>query len=376
MTVDRRAFLKRALAAGAVIGGAGALANGCGGVRRGDLEPDAAQGGPLAGLDDRRRSILAYAALAPSGHNSQPWTVRILAPDRWVIGADPARRLPAVDPENREAMLSLGAFAENLALAAGALGLATEMQVVAQTAFDREVIALEMVEARPAPYPLERIVRRRTVKTGLLPEEIRREDIAALTGHLPGSGFYFPRGSDHARCIAEAAVESFRAQAERDAAQAELVRWVRLSAADARKHRDGLTTEGMEIGGVTGWFVRTFLAPEDLMTPASRRRGVDMAARQAAEGGGWVVVTSPGDTVRDWVEAGRKFERLALLARERRVAVHPMTQVLEEAVGREAVAAAHGGRLHPQFVLRVGYLADYPEPVSLRRPPAWFVLEG
>jgi len=27
----------------------------------------------------------------------------------------------------------------------------------------------------------------------------------------------------------------------------------------------------------------------------------------------------------------------------------------------------------PQFLLRVGYLKRYPEPVSLRRPVNWFV---
>jgi hypothetical protein len=376
LPIRRRQWLQQAIAGAALLGGAGALFSACGGVRRGDLDADAAPAGALASLDPRRRSILEHAALAPSGHNSQPWTVRILEPDRWVIGADPARRLPAVDPENREVMLSLGAFAENLALAAGALGLRAQMRTLARTGFDTEAIEVRLAESQPAAYPLERITRRRTVKNGFLPEEIRREDLAALAGHLPGACFYFPRGSEHARCIAAAAVESFRVQAGRDAAQAELVRWLRLSAADARRHRDGLTTEGMEITGAAGWIVRTFLAPEDFMQPDARRRGLEMAAKQAQEGGGWLVITSPGEAAGDWIEAGRKFERLALLARERRIALHPMTQVLEERVGREAIAAAHGAGLYPQLVLRVGYLADYPEPVSLRRPPAWFVQTG
>jgi hypothetical protein len=59
-----------------------------------------------------------------------------------MICADPDRRLPAVDPTNREMILSIGAFAENLTLAAGAFGLRAEMQVVAKTSTDREIITV------------------------------------------------------------------------------------------------------------------------------------------------------------------------------------------------------------------------------------------
>jgi hypothetical protein len=54
--------------------------------------------------------ILYLASLAPSGHNTQPWFVRYLAPYHWTIGNDKSKWLPAVDPNQRETILSLGAF--------------------------------------------------------------------------------------------------------------------------------------------------------------------------------------------------------------------------------------------------------------------------
>ena len=63
--------------------------------------------------------ILYYASLAPSGHNAQPWTVRLDGQQMW-IGTDSARWLPNVDPTNREVTLSVGAFIENLIAAAPA----------------------------------------------------------------------------------------------------------------------------------------------------------------------------------------------------------------------------------------------------------------
>jgi len=119
--------------------------------------------------------------------------------------------------------------------------------------------------------------------------------------------------------------------------------------------------------------VRTFVVPADFLKPAYRRQGIDLTARIAAEGGGWVVITSPGGSVADLIDTGRRFERMALLARERGIALHPMTQVLEESEGRRQFAAAHPAGIIPQFVLRVGYLDRYPEPVSLRRSVARFL---
>jgi len=64
---------------------------------------------------------------------------------------------------------------------------------------------------------------------------------------------------------------------------------------------------------------------------------------------------------------------MALMARERKLAIQPMTQYLEEKEGLQQIAANHAAGVVPQFLLRVGYLKNYPNPVSLRRPVDWFV---
>lgn len=373
MKTDRREFIKTGLAAGTLLTGAGALLTSCSAITRADLAPAPVSDAAIAGLDRRRLAILHYASLAPSGHNSQPWRVTIMEADRWIIGADPARRLPAVDPANREAMLSLGAFAENLSLAAGTFGFAADMRVIAESSLDPAIIEVTLKEARPEEYPLARITTRRTVKHGHLPGEIRKQDVAALSSHMKGRLFYFPRGTAHARCIEEGTIENFRIQANRDKAQRELVKWVRLRNADARRHRDGLTPAAMEIDGIAGWFVRNVSKPADFLKDSFRRQGIQLTEDLAREGGGWFIITSRGNTVADLIDTGRKFERLALLARERNIAIHPMTQYLEEQHGRRQIADNHAAGVIPQFVLRAGYLSRYPDPVSLRRPVSWFV---
>jgi hypothetical protein len=64
---------------------------------------------------------------------------------------------------------------------------------------------------------------------------------------------------------------------------------------------------------------------------------------------------------------------VALLLRERSIAAQPMSQALEEGPWHDDLAATLG-LPHPiQFLVRVGYVDRYPEPVSPRRSLASFV---
>lgn len=372
--MDRRVFIKRTLAAGALIAGSGSLLNACGsGVKRTDLQPEGREFETVPALGDEASAILYYASLAPSGHNAQPWVVKVTSQREWIIGGDPKRRLPAVDPQNRELLLSIGAFVENLAIAASAMGYEAEMEVIGKTSADEDLVKISLKKGRQGNYPLKRLASRRTVKQGFRPDEIRSEDVKALSDPLKGQLFYYPRGSDHAKCIQEAALETFRLQTYRDEAQKELADWIRFSNEDARKYRDGLTTESMDIKGFGGWYVRNFMGREDVTKESFRKQGIDLAAKQVEQGGGWFIVTSQGASVSDLIETGRKFERMALTAGEKKIGIHPMTQCLEEKQGLEKIASSHSAPVIPQFVLRVGYVDEYPDPVSLRRPLSWFV---
>lgn len=370
--MHRREFLRRILA-GSMVLGTGSLMSGCKGITRNDLQPPGGSREAISGLDGDDVAILYHASLAPSGHNAQPWFVKILEPKNWIIGIDPQRRLPAVDPKNREALLSIGAFIENLSIAAGALGFEAQTEVITKSPIEEEIARVSLKKGKHRKYPLNRILTRRTVRGGYMTNELRSKDVNALSEPLKDRLFYFPRGTEHAQCIQEGAIEYFRVQSYRTEAQKELGEWMRLRNADAKKHRNGLTAESMEISGLAGWYLRTFFDKEDVMKESFIKRGIDKAAKQAAEGGGWFVITSKGESVADLIETGRRFERMALKAREYKLGIHPMTQFLEEKEGREVLAKNHDESVIPQFILRVGYLSNYPNPVSLRRPVSWFL---
>jgi nitroreductase len=373
MQYTRRQFIKK-LSAGALMMGAPSLLTSCGGITRNDLKSVKSSNGYIFGLDDTDINILRYASLAPSALNVQPWFVRIVDQQRhWVIGSDPRRRLPRLDPDNREILLSIGAFMENLSVAALAMGFHTDFKVIAKTPFDPDLVRVSFEKTSKTNYPLQRLTMRRTVKKNYLQKELSSDTVKAFSDPLNEYFHYSPRGTTHANCIQAGIIEQFRVQLQRDLAQKEICSWIRLTDDDAKKHCDGLTLEGMEIGGIPGWYLRHFAEPPDFMKPGYREKSLDYITSLADQGAGWIVITGDGNDVSSLLETGRKFERMALMAREHQVGIHPMSQYLEEKTGTDKIKESHKKDFIPQFILRVGYINEYPPSVSLRRPVTWFL---
>ncbi len=371
MKSTRRHFLKLAGTV-ALAAAATPFLSACGGVVRADLN---GTGSDLAGtgLDPRLSDILYHASLAPSGHNAQPWTVTVLAPDRLVIGSDKRRWLPGVDPENREMLLSIGAFLEYLIIAANHHANDVQYRVIAQTAFDQEILDVTLTKVTPQPGPLNAVLLRRTVRNGFASKELNALDVAALSHPFDGNLMFIPRESRQGRYLREGTMEANRLQTYRDAAQEELAQWIRWTDEDARKARNGLTPEGMEITGIIGWYVRHFMDRQSVLTRKFREQTVATVRKQVNAGGGWLVISSRDSTIPALIETGRTFGRMLLLLRQRMIAVHPMTQILEEAPLRDSVVKELGIEGSVQFILRTGYLSTYPDPVSLRMPISWFI---
>ena len=372
--MKRRDFL-HITAGGMAMAAAASLLPGCAATTR-SAAPHLPDGAtlPVPGADGAR--ILRYASLAPSSHNSQPWYVKPLSPTEWVIGFDRNRRLPVVDPDGREMLLSLGCFTENLIRAAGALGYGAEATVSAVNLDCSDIVLVNLHKATPDGYPLERMTTRRTLRNKYLDTPVTPEHLALLTAPLGEDFAFIPRESPRAAYLQQGAVESFTRQTWDSHAQRELARWIRFSNREAESLRDGLTTATMEIDGLAGWWVRSFMNKDDVTGESFRQKGIDGVARQAKQGGGWLAITSGGGSPEQLIAAGRRYEAMLLLLRELGIAAHPMSQMLEEKPWRQEIAGNLGlGDRRVQFVVRLGYVEQYPPPVSLRRPVSGFVID-
>lgn len=325
-------------------------------------------------LHQDERTILSLASLAPSGHNTQPWFVRYSEPFHWIICNDKSRWLPAVDPSQRETVLSIGAFMQNLEYAAGHFGYSCQFNLLAQNNQAENVVEAILKKVPSATdYDIDKIRARRTVRFGFKSDAIKKDDLDYLVGTDVDHVQYFSSGGKESSLLDEQTIEANMLQVARDSAQAELSDWIRFSSNDAKRHYDGLTPATMEIKGFPGFIVRNFYGKLDVMKKSFRDKSIDQVREQVANSAGWMVITSTGNSVGMLIETGMRMQRLFLKVRSRGIAIHPMTQILEENSTNLAINSSIGITDHIQFLLRTGYVADYPDPVSLRRPVEHFL---
>ena len=320
------------------------------------------------------REILFLASLAPSGHNTQPWFIKYVEPYHWIICNDKTKWLSAVDPTQRETILSIGAFIQNLEYAAGNTGYNCQFDMLAVTNQDENVATVKLTKSvAPNTFDIARIKNRRTVRSNYLTEGLKKEDADFLFEEEKDFFNFIPAGSKEYGYLNEQTIEANKIQSYRDAAEKELSDWIRFSSIAAEKNMDGLTTASMEIEGLSGFVVRNFYNKGSVMKNSFRDKSITNVVKQVSQSAGWLLITSKDNSVTTLLETGKRMQRVFLKVREKGIAMHPMTQILEETTTRQTINQSIGITDNIQFILRMGYLKNYPEPVSLRRPVDWFV---
>ena len=318
--------------------------------------------------------IIKSATRAPSGHNSQPWTIKIVSKNELAIGWDKSRSLPAVDPHNRELLLSIGAFCEALKISAKNEGLNSKIKITGNNPFAAEFARIRFSEAEKSSLYSEELQKRRTVKKGLINRNIDRADIQAISAGI-GSGIHvINRGSAEGSFIEEVVLESNIIQTGRDEAQKELSSWIRWSDRDVEKYSNGLSPAGMEIEGLAAWYVKTFFNAETVMSKSFRDSTIDQIKENLSSYGSWIIITSEKDDCSSLINTGRDFLKLSLNSFNKKISLHPMTQPLEEKGFESSLRDRLGIDNKIQFILRCGYVNSFPDPVSKRMPLRSIVL--
>ncbi len=371
--MNRKKFIGIAGAAIVAVGGVGYLASDKNNFVRDDMKMDASGEFPMK---PGEREILYLASLAPSGHNTQPWFVQYVEPYHWIIGNDKTKWLPAVDPTQRETILSIGAFLQNLELAANNLGYNCHFNMLATSNRDKNIIEVKLTKTgNTIKFNTHHIKERRTVRSNYLGEQLKKEDAIFLVDGETDFIKYLPNTSKEHVWLNEQTIEANRIQAYRDDAQEELSNWIRFSSSNAEKYCDGLTTASMEIAGIPGWILRNFYNKENVMKKDFREQSIDKVKKQVSQSAGWLLITSKDNSVTTLLETGRRMQRLFLKVKQKNIAIHPMTQILEEAATGQILNQSIGVTDTVQFLLRTGYVKDYPQPVSLRRPVETFIIK-
>jgi len=139
--------------------------------------------GPITA--EEARYLAAHAALAPSGGNAQPWHF-VFHGDRCDGVLVTRDEESVLDFKNAAGILALGAAAENLDLAARAIGVKTRIEPLPDPSDPRLIFRAHLPRAPGIPVPSEfdwvtrRVTNRRHgVRRGLAPSQARDLELAA-----------------------------------------------------------------------------------------------------------------------------------------------------------------------------------------------------
>lgn len=322
MSISRRKML-------ALIGGGSVLAAGVAGsafamtrTPRRALAPWAEAGG----YDDARLNALSFAILAPNPHNRQPWEAELVGSDRVRIFRDPTLNLPHTDPYDRQMTIGMGCFLEQMAIAATATGHHVDFTFFPGGDKPAEPVAEAVfVPDRAEPDPLgAAILSRRSCKEPFEDRSIAIEDKRALER--------FTRIITEPAAIApirELTWNAHMVEVMTPRTYGESVDLMRFGRREIEAQPDGI-----DLGGpfLEGLMLVGALTREGQRNPDSAefRQGVEMYRRMLNATPAYAVISTQGNSRQDQIDAGRRYLRLNLATTSLGLALHPVSQSLQE----------------------------------------------
>ncbi|PJZ43010.1 hypothetical protein CH370_00820 [Leptospira kmetyi] len=312
---------------------------------------------------DPKLELIRYAILAPSSHNSQPW--KFSMEDNTIrIFPDLSRRLPFVDPQDRELYISIGCALENLVVAAKALGFESQIESFPKNE-PKECIRIRLLKSKPVlndPLFLA-IPKRQSTRNEYDGKPVPSEDLKRLELDSKHSLVRTVLFTDQNRMnpLVEWIREGDRLQIAEEGYVVELKQWIRFNENEALRKGDGLLTLCNGGPSIPTW-VGNILFSLVLSGPSQ----AEADAKLARSSSGFVVFVSEKDDRNDWIETGRSFERWALAATSKNIKCAFFNQPIEvPSIRAQLQTHLNVGKNFPQLVARFGY--SNPMPYSPRR---------
>jgi len=304
---------------------------------------------PATYLDAAHRAVVHAATLAPSVHNSQPWS--FTKDDGGLdLYADGARRLPVLDPEGRLVHLSCGAALLHAQVAARGLGFQVDPLLLPDPADPGHLARLALTAGRPAGAEdralAEAILLRHTHRDAFeqrtLPPELL--DRLRLAAEEHGAALIVVSGDD----LIELEVLLAWADEVEEADPA-------YRAETAASVRTGSSTDGIPAAALADDPERgSSLRLRDFALVGPRPAGGEPPLAEKPD---VVLIVTDDDDPLSWLRAGQALGAVLLHAAQEGVMGQPLAQATDFPAGRVRLRKALGLVGTPQMALRLGYAA-------------------
>jgi len=272
---------------------------------------------------DPRRRALSFAILAPNPHNRQPWVADLRQPDRIIIHRDRERNLPETDPFDRQLTIGMGCFVELLALAAAQDCYAVDFDFFPEGELGPVAVATFREGGTPDPL-FAHVLDRRSCKE---PFEDRAVP-ASLAKELSAHATVIDAPEQVAR-LKDLTWQAWEIEALTTRTFKESVDLMRFGRREIEASPDGIDLGGAFLEGL---MLVGVLTRESQLDPTSTAfgEGVRMYRAMLAATPAYAVLTTASNGRVDQIEAGRRWLRLNLATTGLGLALHPISQALQE----------------------------------------------
>ncbi len=270
-----------------------------------------------------RKFALSFAILAPNPHNRQPWIVDLSQEGKVVLLRDKQRDLPMTDPHNRQIIIGLGCFLELMGIAASQKGFEVEHDLFP----DGEDGPVSVSTFRPGAQPVPlfaQVMQRRSCKEPFSDTAVP----SRLVRELSKFAKIIDRPDDVA-AVRKLTLDAFKVEALTPHTMRESVELMRLGKSEINANPDGI-----DLGGP---FLEALMLTEQLTRESQLdtnssgfRQGLDIYLEMLTATPAYAVLATASNDRKDQIETGRKWLRLNLMTTRLGLALHPVSQALQE----------------------------------------------
>ena len=298
--------------------------------------------GPANMESDIRLKVLAYAILCPNSHNIQPWLIKLNKQQSLDLYVDQTRLLPEVDPFARQTHIGQGCFLETLSIAASGLGYQAEIEYFPQgeygnTVIENRPVARVVLTKKAAEVdPLfESLLKRQSNKreydnSRLTP--VQKSQIQALF-MAAQTRFTLVDSEAENTYLQQVLTEAMVIEGGSKARNLETIKMFRFNDQEVLQHRDGFGIEHSGVAGIKKFIIESlFLDREKAENDPTdfAKKSVEMTGSVCNSTSSFAWITTKGNSRLQQIKVGRDYCRLNLTTTAMGLALHPMSQVLQE----------------------------------------------
>jgi len=313
--------------------------------------------GPAPHESDIRVKVLAYAMLCPNPHNKQAWRIHFTGPTSFDLYVDSERLLPETDPYHRQIHIGQGTFLETLAIASSGLGYEAKIDYFPHGMYsnvellNKPVASINLVTNGDlkADTLFTHLLQRRSNKREYDGVGLNTQQKDQLLGfHKRHGQLSFVDKAPKRAHMERILTQAMQIEVSNRQRDMETIKMFRFNDDEVAKYRDGF---GVSQNGITGFIELTKKTAESTRT--------------------FGMLVSESNSRLDQVKVGRDYCRIDLQVAAMGLAIHPMSQVLQEYKDMLALQSEFKNTFKfssnetVQMLFRLGYAK--PTPHSPRR---------